>query len=129
MPRRLRNDISGATALEFAMISPLLFALLFGGVQLAWAMHCAASVRWSLETNARQLMMTPNESAATLKSAMMSALAGKTNVNDLTVTIAPDNSGPAPMLVATSVYRTTLSVPFLSSAPLTFTSSTSVPSP
>jgi Flp pilus assembly protein TadG len=130
--RRLRRlaDTSGATALEFALIAPPLIMLLVGSFQLAWALHCAASVRWSLETNARGLMLNPSESAATLRSAMLTSLSGKATASDLTVTIGNDNSNPASnLLVATSVYRTTLSIPFVTATPLTFTSITKVPSP
>jgi Flp pilus assembly protein TadG len=127
--RRL-GDTSGATAMEFALISPLLVMMIVGGFQLAWAMHCAASVRWSLETNARGLMLNPSESAATLKTAMLNALGGKATPSSLSVTITQDTSNAASkLLVATSTYRTTLSVPFVASTPLTFTSVTKVPSP
>jgi len=124
------RDTSGATALEFALISPLLVMMIVGGFQLAWAMHCAASVRWSLETSARNLMMNPAESAATLKSAMLAELAGKATPSSLSVTISQDTSNAASkLLVATSTYRTTLTVPFVASQPLTFTSVTRVPAP
>lgn len=124
------GDSSGATALEFALLSPVLVMMIVGGFQLAWAMHCAASVRWSLETNARGLMLDPSETADTLKTAMLAALAGKATTNDLSVTIAQDTSNAASkLLVATSTYRTTLSVPFVASTPLTFTSVTKVPTP
>jgi Flp pilus assembly protein TadG len=130
--RRLRRlgDTSGATALEFALISPALIMLLVGGIQLAWSLHCAASVRWSLETNARGLMFNPSESADTLRSAMLTSLTGKATASDLTVTISRDTSNAAStMLVATSVYRTSLVVPFVSATPLSFTSVTKVPTP
>jgi len=124
------RDTSGATALEFALISPLLVMMIVGGFQLAWAMHCAASVRWSLETSARNLMMNPAESAATLKSAMLAELAGKATPSSLSVTISQDTSNAASkLLVATSTYRTILTVPFVASQPLTFTSVTRVPAP
>jgi len=132
MRRRLLREVSGATALEFAMIAPPLIMMLVGGLQLGWALHCAASVRWALETSARNLMIDPTESASTLKSAMLSALSGRTNAtaSALTVTINQDTSNPAKtMLVATSVYSTTLVIPFVTNQPLTFTSVTSVPSP
>ena len=119
---------SGATALEFALISPALIMLLVGGVQLGWALHCAATVRWSLETSARNLMMNPTESADTLKSAMVSLLSGKATAQDLTVTITRDTSNAAAtQLVATSVYSTNLVIPFVTTTPLSFTSSTKVP--
>jgi Flp pilus assembly protein TadG len=130
--RALRRfgDSSGATALEFALISPPLIMLLVGGIQLTWALHCAASVRWSLETNARGLMLNPTETASTLRSAMLTSLNGKATASDLTVTITQDTSNAAStLLVATSTFHATLAVPFVSSAPLTFTSVTKVPSP
>jgi len=128
MRRRFVRDASGASALEFALISPALILLIVGGFQLAWTMHCAATVRWALELNARNLLLQPTESASTLKAAMVSTISGKAKADDLTVTITTDSSGPSPMLVATSIYRSTLSVPFVHDTPLTFTSVTKVPS-
>jgi Flp pilus assembly protein TadG len=131
MRRRLNlRDASGATALEFALISPALIMLIIGGFQLAWTLHCAATVRWSLETNARNLMLDPTETADTLKSAMVSAINGAARADDLTVTITQDASNPGSKLaVATSVYRTTLSVPFVTAIPMSFTAVTKVPTP
>lgn len=130
--RRPLSDVSGATALEFALISPVLILLAVGGFQLAWALHCAATVRWSLEANARNLMFNPSEPADALKTAMLSSMAGLASPrsSDLTVTITQDTSNPASkMLVATSTYNTTLTVPFLPSAPLAFNAVTRVPTP
>jgi len=70
------------------MISPILLFLIVGGIQLAWTLHCAATVRWALETNARNLMMHPSESADTLKTAMLNSLAGKANADQLSAPIA-----------------------------------------
>lgn len=127
--RRYLKDASGAAAVEFALISPALFMLIVGGFQMAWALHCAATVRWTLESCARNLMLNPTESASTLKSAMVAQLNGKASASDLTVTITTDSSNPSgTLLVATSTYRTDLSVPFVSTQHLTFTSTTKVPS-
>lgn len=129
MRRRLDpRDSSGATALEFALVSPVFILLLVGLFQLAWALHCAATVKWSLETSARNLLLNPSETAATLKSDMLNLLAGRATANNLTVTITTDTSNPAgKMLVASSVYQTTLVIPFVPQTPLTFNASTSVP--
>jgi Flp pilus assembly protein TadG len=125
---RYLKDASGAAAVEFALISPALFMLIVGGFQLAWTLHCAATVRWALETNARALMLNPSESSSTLKSAMVSSLNGKATASDLTVTITQDTSNPnGTLLVATSTYSTTLAIPFMDSHPLSFTSTTKVP--
>jgi Flp pilus assembly protein TadG len=128
MRRRFFRDASGASAVEFALISPALIVGIVGGFQLAWCLHCAATVRWALETNARNLMLQPSESASTLKSAMLNSINGIASARNLTVTITPDSSSGAPMLVATSVFQETLAVPFMQNHPLTFTSVTKVPS-
>ena len=129
MRRRRLNlkDASGATAFEFALICPALFMMIAGGVQFAWMLHCAATVRWSLETNARNLLFNPAESASTLKTAMVNQLKGKASAQNLTVTITQAAVNGQNMLVATSVYQTTLAVPFLNASPMTFTSVTRVP--
>ena len=127
--RHLLKDASGATAVEFALISPVLFMLIVGGFQTAWMLHCAATVRWALETNARTLMLNPAESATTLKSAIVSSLNGKASASDLNVTITQDTSHPnGTMLVATSTYSTSLAIPFMDPHAITFTSTTKVPS-
>ncbi|MFL5297469.1 MAG: TadE/TadG family type IV pilus assembly protein [Phenylobacterium sp.] len=122
------RDSSGALAVEFALIAPVFILALIGGFQLAWSLHCAATVRWALETSARNLMLDPTESATTLKANMVSLLNGRATASNLAVTITTDTSSPAgKLLVASSTYSTTLVVPFLSDTPLVFNASTSVP--
>jgi len=121
---------SGATALEFALVAPVLIVFLFGTFQLAWALHCAASVRWSLETNARTLLLNPSTTAAQLKSAMLTQLSGVADASNITVALANDNSTPnAPMVRASSTYQANLAIPFLSAKALTFNAQTEVPLP
>jgi Flp pilus assembly protein TadG len=129
MRRKLNlKDASGATALEFALVSPIFITLMVGLFQVAWAMHSAATVRWSLETASRNLLMNPSETATTLKADMVNLLAGRASSSNLTVSIATDTSNPAAkMLVASSVYTTSLVIPLLPSTNLTFNASTSVP--
>jgi Flp pilus assembly protein TadG len=128
MRRRFIRDASGATAVEFAIISPVLILAIVGGFQLAWMLHRAATVHWALEQNARNLMINPAETADTLKTAMLGTLGGTASASDFTVTITTDASGPNPMLVATSVFSPTLSMPFVDDQTLNFTSVTKVPS-
>ena len=129
MRRKLNlRDASGATALEFALVSPVFITALLGLFQVAWVLHSAATVKWSLETAARNLMLNPSESASSLKADMVTLLAGRASSSNLTVTIATDTSNPAgKMLVASSVYQPTLIIPLLPNKTLTFNASTSVP--
>jgi len=129
MRRKLNlKDSSGALAVEFALLAPPFLMLLLGGFQMAWNMHCAATVKWSLETSARDLMLNPSEDAGALKARMIALLAGRASASNLAVTITPDNSDPSgKLLVAASSYTTSVVIPFVPAIPLTFTASTSVP--
>lgn len=128
--RRRWGDDSGATALEFALIVPVMITLLIGAFQTAWVMHCAASVRYSLETQARSLLLNPNMTADALKSAMVSQLTGLVDTSSLKVTIVTDNSvAGAPVLRASSEYEPTLAIPFVSTYHLDLKATTVVPTP
>jgi Flp pilus assembly protein TadG len=122
-------DRSGSTAVEFALIAPVMIMTLIGAFQLAWSLYCAATVRWSLETSARALMLTPTEPASTLKSAMLGQLTGLVKSADLAVTVTTDTSTGSKLLVAQSVYSGVLSVPFLPDKAISYTATTSVPTP
>jgi len=125
-----RRDASGATALEFALVAPVLFALLIAIVQLGWALHCAASVRWSLETNARTLLLNPATTADQLKAAMVAQLSGLADSSNLTVGLTTDTSVPAATVKhASSIYQANISIPMFPAQSLVFTSQTNVPTP
>lgn len=121
---------SGATMLEFALVAPVLIVALVGAFQFAWALHCAASVRWSLETNSRSLLLNPATTADQLKSAMLSQLSGMADNTHITVSLVTDNSTPsAPVVRASSVYLAQLAIPFVPTQTLTFNAQTEVPVP
>ena len=111
--RRWR-DSSGATALEFALIIPVFVSLLLGTFQTAWVMHSAATVRWSLDSCARTLLLNPATTQTQLRALMTTKLAGLVNPSDVTVTLVTDSSTPgAPVLRASSDYRPTLAIPLV----------------
>ena len=121
------QDRSGAAAMEMALVCPMLILLIVGCIQIGWAMHCASSVRWALERNARGLIMNPNMSASSLRQAMISSLTGLSDSQNIAVTVAQVTTSGAKTLVAQSVYSKRLTILFLPSYNLTFTASTSVP--
>ena len=53
------RDRRGASAVEFALVTPLLVLIMFGIVHLGWAYHCANSVQFALIQASRQLMIDP----------------------------------------------------------------------
>jgi Flp pilus assembly protein TadG len=124
----LRGDDSGATALEFALIVPVAVTCLVGMAELGWGLHLAATVRWTLEQEARTLLLNPNVTAAQLKTAMVHDMAGVANPQSLTVTLATDSSDPNSKVInATSAFTYALWIPFVPTQTLNFTATTSVP--
>jgi Flp pilus assembly protein TadG len=124
------RDQGGATALEFALILPVFVTLLLGAFQVAWVMHSAATVRWSLESSSRMLLLNPATTQAQLSAAVAAKLAGMVNPNDVTVTLAADTStAGAPVLRASSHYRPTLAIPLVSTWNLDLQATTVVPTP
>jgi Flp pilus assembly protein TadG len=71
---RRRGGESAGTALEFAMLSPVLLALLFGVFELGWALHCSSTVRHALEATGRTLEMNPSYSEGDLKHDLVARL-------------------------------------------------------
>jgi len=111
---RLWADRRGATAVEFALVIPVFVSLLIGTFQIAWVMHSAATVRWSLDACARGLLLNPATTQTQLRSAMNAKLAGLVNPSDVTVTLVTDSSTPtAPVLRASSDYRPRLAIPLV----------------
>jgi len=123
-------DDSGATALEFALVVPVFIALLIGAFQVSWLMHAAATVRWSLESSARTLLLNPATTQDQLRTLVSAKLAGLVNPNDVTVTLVSDTTtAGAPVLRASSDYRPTLSIPLIGHWNLDLKASTVVPTP
>jgi Flp pilus assembly protein TadG len=131
-PRRARiwSDNGGATALEFALVLPVFITLLFGGFQVAWVMHSAATVRWSLESSSRMLLLNPTTTQDQLRTAVAAKLAGLVNPSDVTVTLVADTStAGAPVLRASSDYRPTVVIPLGPTWNLDLRATTVVPTP
>jgi Flp pilus assembly protein TadG len=124
------RDEGGATALEFALVIPVFLTLLIGTFQVAWVMHCAATVRWSLESSARTLLLDPTITQDQLQAAVFSKLSGMVDTSKVTITLVTDTStAGAPVLRASSAYTPTLSIPLVANWPLTLRTTTAVPTP
>jgi Flp pilus assembly protein TadG len=129
--RRLwAGDESGATAVEFALVIPVFLTVLIGTFQVAWVMHCAATVRYSLESSARSLLLDPTITQDQLQTAVLAKLSGMVDTRRVTIALTTDTSTTgAPVLRASSTYQPSLSIPFVASWPLTLRATTTVPTP
>lgn len=58
--RRLRRDCRGTTALEFALLSPALFLLLYGTLEFGRMMWTQSALNFAVEEAARCASATPS---------------------------------------------------------------------
>ena len=122
---RLRRDEHGATAVEFALVSPMLFMLLVGIIQFGWLLHCAVSVRWSLEASARELLINPGATADQIKQDMLDRLNGLADSSNLSVSLTSATTATGDEFQVQSTYSQAPFIPFLPR--YTFNSTVTVP--
>ena len=128
--RRLLRDRTGAAAMEFALLLPVVATSIVGLLQFAWALHCAASVRWALETSARSLLMNPSATAQDVKSAMAARLTNVADMSNVSIALSTQTAnGGARVIHAASTYVYNLQIMFLPAWRLTFNAATDVPAP
>lgn len=112
-PRTLARDVSGASAVEFAMVAPFLIILLFGIFQVGWALHCASSVRYALERSARTLSINPMMTASDVEAGMRARLSRLADP-EISVTLTRDSDLPGMLTTSlNATYVHSLSVPML----------------
>ncbi len=125
--RRFAGDRSGATILEFAIVAPVLIAMLVGVFNVGFAMYCGAAVRNAIQRSSRILILTPTTTAATVN-ANAQALLVDVPVNNLAVTITTETVSSTMQVKRVSwTYDYALWVPFASGSTLSFGSSMVVP--
>lgn len=125
--RSLAGDKGGATALEFAIISPVFIALVFGVFNMGFALYCGAAVRHAVQESSRVLMFDPNTTANTLKAKVTSKLV-QVPVTNLSLTITDETVTQTEHLKrVTWTYNYLVYAPFISSKTFEMGSSVTVP--
>lgn len=125
--RRFAADRGGATILEFAIVAPVLIAMLVGVFNVGFAMYCGAAVRNAIQRSSRVLIMTPATTAATIKTNAQAVLVD-VPVNNLAVTVTTETVTASMQVKRVSwTYDYALWVPFASNSTLSFGSSMVVP--
>jgi len=114
--RRIRGLLrcsSGAAAVEFAFVFPLLIMLVLGVYAVGAVMHSISSVRYALEETGRMLQMNHSLTESDLQTALNEKLEnlGKQEVT-LSVTLEKDAYG-SDIARLTASYPYTIAVPFI----------------
>ena len=104
---------SGAVAVEFALVFPLLVVFVLGIYAVGSVMHCISSVRYALEETGRMLQMNSSLTQDDLQAAIDQKLAhyGKQAVT-LTKTVDKDSYGSS-VAHLTATYPYYIAVPFV----------------
>ncbi|MEZ5957302.1 MAG: TadE/TadG family type IV pilus assembly protein [Hyphomonadaceae bacterium] len=124
----LDRDASGAAAVEFAMIAPVLFTCIVGLLMLGMAYYEGATLQWSLERALRAAMIDPEMTGADIEAALNARLEA-IGSPDIEFSYVIDDSGVVPLATATAAYEVPLRVPFVPDMALHFSAESVAPAP
>lgn len=110
---RFSADESGASAVEFAFLVPVLLALAFGGIEFGSIFYTYASAEFATNDVARQLA-TNRITQSQAKAAIPSRLPGWAQ-SAVTVKVTASSAVPT-----SNLYTVTTSVPAINATPSTF---------
>jgi len=125
--RRWRRSEDGASALEFALISPVLVMMIIGSMQVAIAFHKGSSVQWASEQALRMAMVDADMSQVELQAAVEERLSGLGSGLDVQVAYVVDRSGTIPIGRMTVDYVYPVTIPLLKTFDARFQVSSSAP--
>jgi Flp pilus assembly protein TadG len=125
--KRVLTDQGGSSAVEFAIVSPMLILLLVGIVTFGWAMNAVHTVRLALEQAGRALQLNPSLTQAQLATLVQDDL-GLIGDPSVTITLAADTSvaGVTAKRIS-AVYVFAVPIPFLSTYNITYQTRLTVP--
>lgn len=109
--RALREE-DGATAVELALVLPLLIVLIFGIFQFGLTQHTLSSIEYAMERASRRLMLDPTLSQADLQAAVTSDLDSLAKAQTTVVLTKTDTSNGRIATLSTR-YRAVFGVPGL----------------
>lgn len=105
---RLQRDRGGATILEFALIAPVLLAMLIGIAELALVFYAHAGLKGAVEDAARYATLWPKPSEAQIKARIAAKSFGMNAANIVGPTVT-FSTGSSPNYVTVSMtYNVTI---------------------
>lgn len=119
---------SGAAAVEFAFVGPVLMTLIVGILMLGMAHYEGATVQWSLERALRVAMIDSEVSKEEIEALMAEDLA-RIGSPDVNLSYEIDESGSVPVAVASASYEVPLNIPFLPDLALRYAAENVTPVP
>ena len=118
----------GGSAVEFALIAPLLIVALFGIFAVGWGVHCISSLQLALEQSGRALQLDPTLSQSQLESMVKSKLTGLGDPH-VNVSLTTDNIAGVTIATISGTYVFDIAVPLLPSYGVDYQTAVNVPLP
>lgn len=110
--RRFARSRFGGTAVEFALVSSVLFTAIYGIFNTGWGLYCAADVRHAVERGARLYISNPTATTDEVRAAINANL--KTvPANQVTITITKPTIGGSVVAQVAWTYGYTVQIPFI----------------
>jgi Flp pilus assembly protein TadG len=119
-------DEGGATAVELALVLPMLVTFILGIWYLGWSLNLGGEVRHAVEMGSRIYITNPSATSTDLSTAVSSHLTD-VQVSAIALTTSSQTVGTTTSQHITWSFSTTPPIPFVSSIPITFTGSYDVP--
>ena len=85
--RRLKRDVAGVTAIEFAVVAPVLFILVFGIIETGQLIFTKQQLHYAVESAVRSVMINPAMAESEIRTHILNKMS-TINDSDLVV-IAP----------------------------------------
>ncbi len=109
----------GTSAVEFALVAPVMIMLLLGIMQFGWTQHRLSSVRSAMERANRALLIDPQLTQAAAQAIVTSHLDTTANT-DVTVTLTTETIAAGKVARLTTLYVAEFGVPGLATFSIPF---------
>jgi Flp pilus assembly protein TadG len=119
-------DEGGATAVELALVLPMLVTFILGIWYLGWSLNLGSEVRHAVELGSRIYITNPSATSTDLSTAVSSHLTDM-QVSAISLSTTSQTVGTTTSQHIAWSFSTTPPIPFVSSIPITFSGSYDVP--
>ncbi|MBZ9605522.1 TadE/TadG family type IV pilus assembly protein [Phyllobacterium chamaecytisi] len=122
-----KDNEKGGTAVEFALVAPLLMMFLLGIIVFGWSMNAMSSVRYALEETSRALQLKKSLSQNEIE-ALVRDHVSQLGLQNITVSLTIDPpDGGFKMAHVTATYNFVVDLPLINQYPVSYNASITVP--
>ncbi|MGD2131530.1 MAG: pilus assembly protein [Maricaulaceae bacterium] len=125
----LARDKRGASALEFALISPILIVLILGAMEVGWAMNRASTVQWAIERASRAAMVDSLVTREELEDRVNEILRNMNEPDGVTIRYEVSSLSDAVVGHVSADYAHSFQMPFVPGADMRVTVDSYIPVP